>query len=111
MHRLMMLSAAYRRSVGDPSSDAYEKAIAIDPANDFLWRFDRRRLSAEELRDSLLVASRQINFTPGGPFPLPPPAGWSFSQHVPFAGVAETNAAIRLSDDAAQSSSAIHEPI
>src|SRR4029077_13478391 len=55
------------------------------------WRFERRRLSAEELRDSLLVASGQLDPTPGGPYPLPQSGSWSYSQHVPFAGVPETN--------------------
>ncbi|HEX4143423.1 MAG TPA: PSD1 and planctomycete cytochrome C domain-containing protein [Pirellulales bacterium] len=92
MHRLMMLSAAYRRSSGDPATVGdHEKALAIDPNNNLCWRFDRRRLSAEELRDSLLVASGQIDLSPGGPHPIPPSGGWSYSQHVPFAGVAETD--------------------
>ncbi len=91
MHRLMMLSAAYRRSNGDPSMEGHEKANAVDPNNNLFWRFDRRRMSAEELRDSLLVASQQIDLSPGGSHPIPPAANWSFSQHVPFAGVAETD--------------------
>jgi hypothetical protein len=91
MHRLIMLSAAYRQADGDPSMEGPEKANAVDPNNNLLWRFDRRRMSAEELRDSLLFASQQIDFSPGGPYPIPPTASWSFSQHVPFAGVAETD--------------------
>jgi hypothetical protein len=89
MHRLVMLSAAYRQASEDPA--AKERALAIDPVNNLCWRFDRRRLSAEELRDSLLVASGQIDMSPGGAHPIPPASGWSYTQHVPFAGVAETD--------------------
>ena len=35
----------------------YEK----DPANDLLWRFDLRRLTAEEIRDSILAVSGELN--------------------------------------------------
>lgn len=91
MHRLLMSSAAYRRSTGDVSAETHAAAIAVDPNNNFCWKFDRRRLSAEELRDSLLVASQQMDLSPGGPHPIPPTNTWSFSQHVPFAGVPETN--------------------
>ncbi len=91
MHRLIMNSAAYRRSNGDSSLASHAHALEADPTNELCWRFDRRRLSAEELRDSLLVASREIDLTPGGPHPIPPTTSWSYTQHVPFAGVPETN--------------------
>jgi len=71
--------------------DVYARALAVDPNNNFCWRFDRQRMSAEELRDSLLAASQQLDLSPGGPHPIPPTSTWSFSQHVPFAGVPETN--------------------
>ena len=91
MHRLMMLSATYRQSTGDETGDTHRKGMAVDPNNTLYWRFDRRRLSAEELRDSLLAVSEQIDLSPGGPHPIPPTGTWSFSQHVPFAGVSDTN--------------------
>ena len=63
MHRLMVTSAAYRMSTRpDP------KALAMDPENDKLWRFDLRRLEAEEVRDSILAVSGNLNVaTIGGP--------------------------------------------
>ncbi len=91
LHRQIMLSAAYRQSAGDPAAARYAQATAVDPNNNRYWRFDRRRLSAEELRDSLLVVSGQIDMSSGGPHPVPPTSAWSFSQHVPFAGVPETD--------------------
>ncbi len=91
MHRLIMHSATYRQGGGDTSTEQVARSLAIDPTNQLYWRFDRRRLSAEELRDSLLVASQQIELSPGGPHPIPPAGSWSFSQHVPFTGVPETD--------------------
>ncbi len=91
MHRLMMHSAAYRQS-SDPADLALRsRAEETDPNNTLLWRFDRRRLSAEELRDSLLIAGGQIDLSTGGPHPIPSPATWQFSQHVPFAGLPESS--------------------
>ena len=91
LHRQIMFSAAYRQSAGAPSTESHAKAIALDPNNSLYWRFDRRRMTAEELRDSLLVASRQIDVSPGGPHLIPPTSTWTFTQHGPFAGVADTD--------------------
>ncbi len=91
MHRLILRSSAYRQAAGDPSSPAHQRGLAVDPTNELYWRFERRRLSAEELRDSLLSVSGQLDLRPGGPHPIPPTSSWSFTQHVPFAGVPETN--------------------
>ncbi len=56
LHRQIMLSATYRMS-GQYDAAAY----AADPENELLWRFSLRRLTAEELRDSILMASGQLN--------------------------------------------------
>ena len=56
MHRLVMSSAAYQMS-SRPDDRSYE----IDPTNDLFWRFDMRRLSAEEIRDSILWANGSLN--------------------------------------------------
>ena len=58
LHRLIMTSSAYRMS-----SASDERALAIDSTNDLFWRFDLRRLSAEEIRDSTLVATGEFNPT------------------------------------------------
>jgi hypothetical protein len=67
MHRLMMTSAAYRRaSAGDAGN------LKVDPANTYLWRFNMRRLTAEEVRDSILAVSGELNLTKvGGPSMYP----------------------------------------
>ncbi len=79
MHRLIMLSSTYQMS----SEDNAEYA-AKDVANDYLWRFDRRRLSAEEIRDTLLQLGGSLDRTPGGEHPFPPRSKWRFTQHTPF---------------------------
>ena len=62
LHRLIMTSNAYRMS-----SEGDAAALAKDPANDLFWRFDMRRLSAEEVRDSLLSVSGSLNPARFGP--------------------------------------------
>jgi hypothetical protein len=54
-------------SVYQMSSQANEQALAADPLNDHLWRFDMRRLGAEELRDAMLAASGKLNLAMYGP--------------------------------------------
>src|SRR5215467_12357369 len=72
LHRLLMLSRAYRQSSQDNV-----KARQLDPENKLLWRMNRRRLDFEELRDSLLVAGGNLDRTPGG---LPVSAiAWPYS--------------------------------
>ncbi len=56
----------------------------IDPDNVYLWRHNRQRLDAEEIRDSLLADSQLLDHTPAGPHPFPPPNEWNFEQQMPF---------------------------
>ncbi len=63
LHRRIMLSEAYQRG-GATDHEA-------DPTNDRLLRFDRRRLDAEEFRDSLLWVAGRLDRTPGGRHPFP----------------------------------------
>lgn len=85
LHRLIMKSAAYQsRSTADTMQ------LENDPDNRWLTRFARRRLTAEELRDSLLSASGQLDLSIGEAHPFPPEASWTFTQHNPFSAVYET---------------------
>ena len=52
LHRLILSSSVYQQSSAFLSDNAQ-----IDGDNRFLWRMNRRRLSAEELRDSILAVS------------------------------------------------------
>ena len=62
MHRLIMTSSTYRQS------SRWDAAAAkADPENRLLWRFSPRRIEAENVRDSILVASGSLNREMGGP--------------------------------------------
>jgi hypothetical protein len=62
LHRLIMLSSAYRMS-----SNGNPAALAKDPANMLFWRFNMRRLTAEEVRDSMLAVGGTLNLRMAGP--------------------------------------------
>jgi hypothetical protein len=83
MHRLILNSAVYQRSVGS--------APAEDRENGLFSRFNRRRLTAEELRDSLLVASGKLDLSAAEAHPFPPVETWKYSQHSPFNAVYPTD--------------------
>jgi hypothetical protein len=86
MHRLVMLSRAYQLAAADHPSNA-----SIDPANDYLWRFNRRRLSAEEIRDSMLAVAGTLDRTMGGEHPFAAESEWRYTQHKPFIAVYPSN--------------------
>ncbi len=66
MHRLIMLSSTYQQSSRHDAD-----AAAVDAGNRLLWRMNRQRLSAEEVRDSILAASGKLDYTMGGPADQP----------------------------------------
>jgi hypothetical protein len=60
----MMLSATYRQTARiQPSATA----AVTDPSNRYLWRFNPRRLDAEQVRDAMLAASGELDLKAGGP--------------------------------------------
>ena len=63
LHRLIVNSATYRQRSSRADADASQ---AIDSGNQFLWRMNRRKLSAEEIRDSILSVSGRLNLEMGG---------------------------------------------
>jgi hypothetical protein len=63
LHKLIMNSAVYQRSTQHPHE---EIAVAADPVNELWWRFDLRRLEAEQIRDSILLVSGLLDETMGG---------------------------------------------
>ena len=68
MHRLMVASSTYRQSAENPRvADP-----ALDPENRLLWRYSRRRLEAEAIRDSILSVSGRLSTERGGPSVFPP---------------------------------------
>jgi hypothetical protein len=85
MHRLVCLSRAYRMSSRDDA-----EALVADPANELLWKFSRRRLEAEAIRDAILSVSGGLDRSPAPPHPFPPMPQWDFTQHKPFVAVYES---------------------
>ena len=79
MHRVIMTSRTYRLANDDHTAN-----LAVDPGNHFLWRANRRRLDAEQLRDALLVFSGELDRTPGGRHPFPHHLTYFYRQHEPF---------------------------
>ena len=61
LHRLMMLSSTYQQS-----SEENVANTKIDPANEQLWRMNRRRLDFESMRDTLLADSGKLDPAMGG---------------------------------------------
>jgi hypothetical protein len=68
MQRLILLSNTYRQASENPAFAKNEK----DPDNRLLWRFNRQRLEAEQIRDSILFVSGRLNPERGGPSVFPP---------------------------------------
>ncbi len=82
MHRLIMSSATYQRASGDDAGN-----VERDSDNRLYWRFDRRRLDAESIRDSMLQLGGNLNLTRPGPHPFPEKNKWRFSAHHQFKAV------------------------
>lgn len=101
MHRLIMLSRTYQLATEtETGSETGSDALAqqrvdpdlqtLDPV-DLYVHFQRRRLSAEEIRDSILQVSGQLDTSRGEGHPFPSPVSWGFSQHGPFIAVYDHN--------------------
>ena len=66
MHKLIMTSNTYRMS-----SQSNNRYIQQDPNNELFWRFNMRRLAAEEIRDTILWITGKLNYKMGGPSVFP----------------------------------------
>lgn len=62
IHRTILLSSTYRRS-----SESLTKSLEADPTNNLFWRQNLKRLSAEQVRDSVLSVTGQLNHEQFGP--------------------------------------------
>lgn len=85
MHRMILQSAVWKQSATNVNP---QDAAAAD---ELYVGFRRRRLSAEEIRDSILVVSGELNPEVGKGHPFPSPVSWGFSQHGPFSAVYDHN--------------------
>jgi hypothetical protein len=84
LHRLILLSATYRQdslSAERGARSAELKAIlhaalraprSVDPENQLLGHFPRRRLEGESIRDAMLACAGTLNLKPAGPPVVPP---------------------------------------
>jgi hypothetical protein len=61
IHRLVLNSATYQQS--SQPAPALEK---IDPTNRFFWRQNQKRLSAESIRDAILLVGNKLDSRMGG---------------------------------------------
>src|SRR5204862_2641339 len=62
LHRMLMLSAAYRQA-----SRHHADHAKIDADNRYLWRMHRARLDAESIRHGVLAVSGKLDFKMYGP--------------------------------------------
>ncbi len=62
LHKKIMMSKVYRQS-----SEWREDGGEVDSDSRLLWRFPPRRLSAEEIRDTVLAVTGKLNPKMGGP--------------------------------------------
>ncbi len=79
IHRLLVNSSTYRQT----SAHRNEQAELLDPNNRLLWRFSRRRLDAEEIRDSVLFVSGRLNAEQYG-LPIFPPLPGDIADAVKY---------------------------
>jgi hypothetical protein len=63
LHRLIMTSSAYQMQ---SHTEHAEQGLLVDPENRWLWRFRTQRMSAEQIRDSILFVSGQLDLRLGG---------------------------------------------
>ncbi|MEM8735512.1 MAG: DUF1553 domain-containing protein, partial [Planctomycetota bacterium] len=61
LQRQIVLSATYQQS-----SKSRDDAIEVDATSQFLWRFPPRRLTSDEIRDTLLAVSGELDRRMGG---------------------------------------------
>ena len=86
LHRLIITSDTYQRTSQNLPANA-----KIDPDNLYLWRANRRRLDAEQLRDSILAISGRLDPSPAKAHPLPHYLTYYFRQHEPYVGNFESD--------------------
>ena len=87
IHNIIVQSKAYQQG-----STGSAEATKLDPENQLLGHFPRRRLDGEALRDACLAVSGQLNLKAGGPSIFPDvPAELKGSGWKPSADASERN--------------------
>jgi Protein of unknown function (DUF1553)/Protein of unknown function (DUF1549)/Planctomycete cytochrome C len=85
MHKLILLSRTWQLASTEMAASA-----KLDSNNDLFWKFTRRRLDAESIRDTMLFVSGELDEKSTGGHPFPPARSWGYTQHAPFVAVYET---------------------
>ena len=67
LHRTIMNSAVYQQTSTPSFGNAGLNPQTTDPENRLLWKFPRRRLDFEAMRDSLVAATGELDDKRGGP--------------------------------------------
>ncbi len=85
LHRLILNSNTYLQAADNPAVTDSK----ADPDNQLLWRYRRRRLDAEVIRDGILHVSGALNPEMGGPgvFPPLPSEVAEMGRAVPIGGI------------------------
>ena len=86
LHRKIVLSSVYQLE-----STSQPQQARLDEANRYYWRFDRQRMDAETLRDSILAVSGTLQPGSGGRYSFPAIDKLNFSQGNPFSAVYDHN--------------------
>lgn len=79
LHKRIMLSSVYQLA-----SEPNVENLKGDEGNVWRWRFDRRRMDAESIRDSLLAVSGLLEDGDNGRHPFAPTEKLRYSQGRPF---------------------------
>jgi len=82
IHRQILASATWQQATAHVDATA-----TTADARSLYVGFERRRLSAEEIRDAILAVSGRLDRSRGEGHPFPPPFEWGYSQHGPFGAV------------------------
>jgi cytochrome c553 len=82
LHREIVLSRTYQLAATGNVENA-----SRDPGNKYHWRFDRRRLDAESIRDAMLSVSGRLALDRPAAHPFPTVEKWTWTQHSPFKAV------------------------
>jgi mono/diheme cytochrome c family protein len=86
LHRLIMNSRTYQLASVD-----YDANLLVDPGNRLYWRYSRRSLDAESIRDAMLAVSGRLDRNIPETHPFPAVDTWGFTIHNPFHAVYDSN--------------------
>ncbi|MFN7875690.1 MAG: PSD1 and planctomycete cytochrome C domain-containing protein [Pirellula sp.] len=86
LHRLIMNSRTYQLSSVDDEAN-----LATDPGNRWHWRYSRRSMDAESIRDAMLAVSGRLDRNVPESHPFPAVDTWAFTIHNPFHAVYDSN--------------------